>query len=63
MSMSDCFNCLNTPCTCGYEYSYWSKQERINQAAVILGVTPEELEKVAGEIIPNEHPMKGKVVD
>lgn len=24
MSMSDCYCCWDTPCTCGYEYRYWS---------------------------------------
>ena len=24
MSISDCFECYSTPCTCGYEYKDWS---------------------------------------
>lgn len=24
MSMSDCPDCWNTPCTCGHEYKHWS---------------------------------------
>ncbi len=54
MSMSDCIKCWNTPCTCGYEYRMWSKPARIKLAAVILGVTEQEINQCIK--VPLAHP-------
>lgn len=52
-----CPKCWETECECGYEYRSWPRESRVKQAAVILGVTVEELEKAAGEVIPEKHPQ------
>lgn len=31
MAMSDCIRCDNTPCTCGWDYRYWSTLKLLNQ--------------------------------
>ena len=56
MALSDCEHCWNTPCTCGWDYRDWKKENRIQLAENILGVDNLEL-KVA---VPENHPMKEK---
>jgi len=57
MAFSDCERCWDTPCTCGWDYREWSLEERIKQASVVLGVTPEALSVVS---VPTVHPMLQK---
>lgn len=56
MSLSNCSECWDTPCTCGYEYRWMSKEARINLAAVVLGVDSNELKN--GVDIPERHPKE-----
>lgn len=49
---TDCEKCRKTPCECGWGYRTWSKESRVELAAAVLGVKPEEL---AG--VPVIHPM------
>ncbi|WP_300102549.1 hypothetical protein [Flavobacterium sp.] len=56
MSLSDCIMCWNTPCSCGYEYRFQHKNQRIEKASVILGINYYELEQILKDIIPNDHP-------
>lgn len=58
MAMSDCAKCWDTPCSCGWDYRNWPMKRRIEQAAVVLGMSPGEL--CLMESIPDEHPMKGQ---
>jgi hypothetical protein len=58
MALTDCDQCWETPCCCGYAYRDWSVDRRIALAAVILGVD-EAL--VRGIPLPDEHPMKEPV--
>jgi hypothetical protein len=64
MSLSDCVHCWETPCICGYEYRNWSKEARINLAAVILGINAMDIivglriESTNVDIIPDRHPWK-----
>jgi hypothetical protein len=57
MGMSDCIRCWDTPCTCGYDYRNDSQEERIRQASVVLGISPEVLERLVEDYIPEKHPM------
>ena len=57
MGMSDCIKCWDTPCLCGYEYRNQTKEYRISQACVILGINEDQLEKVE---IPIKHPRNGE---
>lgn len=54
MAMTDCAKCWETPCTCGWYYRKWTREERIEIAAVILGVKPEALAVID---VPEKHPM------
>lgn len=38
MSLSDCPDCWDTPCTCGSGYKHMSIEQRIKLVSVILGV-------------------------
>jgi hypothetical protein len=41
MALSDCARCWNTPCTCGYDYRSWSKEELsdlITNLSLVLAV-------------------------
>lgn len=60
MGMSDCIKCWDSPCCCGYEYRNWSKDVRLSQAAVILGIDERSLEKHLGDMLPEDHPRKGE---
>jgi hypothetical protein len=51
MSLSDCVNCWDTPCVCGTGYKHMQKAERINLAAVILGIDAKQLETLVGDIV------------
>lgn len=55
MSLSDCSKCWDTPCTCGWGYRFMDIAARIELAAVILGVSKKEIEKIP---IPYFHPIK-----
>lgn len=61
MALSDCIKCWNTPCDCGYDYGHMSKSARIDFAAVVLGITKEELASLVSHRIPHDHPMKERV--
>jgi hypothetical protein len=37
MGLSDCIECWQTPCECGYEYSCWSIQRKVEQIKTIMG--------------------------
>jgi hypothetical protein len=54
MALSDCEKCWDTPCTCGWNYRHWSREARIKQAAMVLGVDPAALAAVE---VPEQHPM------
>jgi len=56
--MLDCVKCWNTPCTCGYDYRNWSKDFRIKQASVVLGMPDDLLKDVLGNYVPEVHPLK-----
>ena len=53
-SLSDCPKCWSTPCECGYGYRNMTKQARVELAAKILGVAPQQLEAIE---VPADHPM------
>jgi hypothetical protein len=53
MSLSDCPKCWDTPCTCGWEYKDRALAYRKALAAVVLGITPKELDILK---IPKIHP-------
>ncbi len=55
--MSDCMQCWNTPCSCGYDYRNMSKQARLKLASVVLGVKVGELQKRFGNYVFQKHPM------
>lgn len=57
--MSDCQECWETPCSCGWEYRTWSKGLRIKLAAAVLGVPVAAL---AALDVPDDHPKKAPVV-
>jgi hypothetical protein len=56
MSLSDCEKCWYTPCTCGWGYRHMSKESRIKQAAVILGLDVDYLSAWANDFTPDRHP-------
>jgi hypothetical protein len=58
MSMSDCEKCWETLCICGWQYRNWYKEARITLAAACLGIEYKELEKLIGNKVPENHPMK-----
>ena len=60
MSMSDCEKCWSNPCVCGYDYRKWTKDQRINQAAAVLGVSVEII-RTLDENIPDKHPKLDEV--
>ncbi len=37
--MSDCDKCWDTPCSCGWDYGWMNEEQRIKQAAAVLGVS------------------------
>jgi hypothetical protein len=43
MAMSDCEKCWETPCSCGWDYRNWTFSARVSLAAVVLGVSSDEL--------------------
>lgn len=55
--MSDCKKCWDTPCSCGWEYRNWSKEARIEQASIVLGIPKNILERLIDDI-PEKHPLK-----
>lgn len=55
--LSDCPNCWDTPCTCGYEWRTYTKPYRIRQAAVVLGIPEARLAELVASDIPDVHPM------
>ena len=57
MSLSDCVKCWNTPCMCGYDYRKWTRNQRIEQAAAVLGIESSVLKKEIKDITPKKHPM------
>jgi len=36
MSLSDCSECWDTPCTCGNDYNDWSKKEILKQILMLI---------------------------
>ena len=56
MAMSDCERCWNTTCTCGYDYRDYSRSQRVSLAAVILGVSVEDIYRMLS--ITENHPRK-----
>lgn len=57
MSMSDCEKCWSTPCCCGWEYRDHSKEERLELAAVVLGVSKDKLARLVRSEIPQAMPV------
>jgi len=45
MSMSDCENCWETPCVCGYGYRNWSVEGLEEQIAMLQKVLDERKKK------------------
>ena len=43
MGLSDCIECWQTPCECGYEYSCWSIQRKVEQIKTIMGKDEKEI--------------------
>lgn len=35
MSLSDCPQCWNTPCTCGHDYKDWSEERILEQIEML----------------------------
>ena len=62
MAMSDCDQCWETPCSCGFEYRKMTKSARIALAAVILGIDKNTLILGIGGFIPEKHPQHDKEV-
>lgn len=60
MAMSDCEKCWSTPCTCGWDYRFHTKEKRVALAAVILGLSTETLVELLGDAIPENHPNARK---
>jgi hypothetical protein len=58
--MSDCVKCWDTPCTCGWGYKHLTKEQRIERAAVVLGVEINKLDEKISGFVPETHPMKTK---
>jgi len=56
MSLSDCIKCWDTPCTCGWDYRNYTKEHRIEQASVVLGVDIKILKEIEDKI-PLKHPI------
>ena len=56
MAMSDCEKCWDTPCTCGWDYRNWSRERRIKQVSIVLGVSEEALRVID---VPVMHPGVG----
>lgn len=55
MALSDCPKCWDTPCRCGWEYREWSKADREDLAARVLGVSMDELRAAINT--PEKHPL------
>jgi len=56
MSLADCVKCWDNPCTCGYDYAEWPITRRIELAAVILGISKNELYNRVKDLAA-EHPL------
>lgn len=54
--MNNCPKCLESPCSCGWEYRHKKIGERIKLASVILGVSAIDVEKVLSGLAPDVHP-------
>ena len=57
MSLSSCAKCWDTPCTCGHGYRGYTKEAKVNLAAAVLGMKPEELQKALAQS-PEERAIK-----
>jgi hypothetical protein len=44
MSLTDCIKCLDTPCSCGYEYRNWTKERLIEFVASAISYKPMEMQ-------------------
>lgn len=47
MALSDCIECWDTPCICGYDYRSWSEEKLQSQIKMLQNVL--ELKKKARE--------------
>jgi len=63
MALSDCPRCWETPCTCGLYFAHYNREERIKQAAAVLGIKTNKLRRAIHNIVPTTHPLKFRGTD
>ena len=56
MGLSNCPRCWDNPCSCGYEFRYHGKKDRLQIAAGILGMSVGELSTAIDVLVPETHP-------
>jgi hypothetical protein len=55
MALSDCPQCWNTPCTCGYDYKHWSLAVLIKFREMIDGVITKKQAEIRSDFDEDAH--------
>ena len=58
MSLASCSKCWDTPCVCGWDYRHLDVEQRIKQAATILGIDSSDLADRLKGFTPKPQPAE-----